>query len=53
MTTEGRALSFANELTWATSFNDSEKLGTVDEEGLKIFMDFNVTGGIINLWQFF
>ena len=52
VTTEGRALSFANELTWATSFNDSEKLGTVDEEGLKIFMDFNVTGGIIKTEDF-
>ncbi len=47
---DGKWVSFGNEMAWDTSFAD--ELGHVDMESLKTFMDFNVTGAIINTEDF-
>ena len=49
--TEGNFGGFANEIAWATSFS-AEEIGYLDLECLKSFVDFNVTGSIINTEDF-
>lgn len=48
--TEGKVLSFINEVAWASSF--STELGFLDLDCLTVYMDFNVTGGIIKTEDF-
>ena len=49
--TDGKFGGFVNEIAWATSFS-ADELGYLDLECLKSFMDFNVTGAIINTEDF-
>lgn len=46
-----KAYSYVNEIAWASSFS-ADELGYLDLECLKTFMDFNVTGSIINTEDF-
>lgn len=50
----GVVVSFGNEIAWSSSFaNENGKgLGYIDEDCLKAYMDFNVTGGIIKTEDF-
>lgn len=49
--TEDNFGGFVNEIAWATSFS-ADEIGYLDLECLKSFMDFNVTGAIINTEDF-
>jgi len=49
---EGIFIRFLNEQWWATGFSKDLDLGYVDEEGLKIMYDMNLTGAVINKKDF-
>ena len=50
----GEFSSFGNEVVWSTTFaqSDNEVLGYVSEDCLNTFIDFNVTGALINTADF-
>lgn len=48
--TDNNMLSFINEVAWASSF--SNELSFLDLDCLQVYMDFNVTGGIIRTEDF-
>jgi hypothetical protein len=48
----GEFVRFLNEQWWANGFSKDLDLGYVDEEGLKVMFDMNLTGSIINKKDF-
>lgn len=50
VSTDGKMLSFINEVALASAF--SNELGYLDLDCLQVYMDFNVTGSIINAEDF-
>lgn len=51
---DGEFSSIGNEIVWSSTFaqDENEKIGYVSSECLNTFMDFNVTGALINTEDF-
>ena len=51
---DGQFSSLGNEIVWSSTFaqDENEKIGYVSSECLNTFMDFNVTGALINTEDF-
>jgi hypothetical protein len=45
---EGEFVRFLNEQWWANGFSKDLDLGYIDEEGLKLMYDMNISGAVIN-----